>query len=118
MPARGNGTIQSLAWRLAWESSGDETLKQHLIRYNLDDCLALRRVTEFVRSVCEDGASKTKGSEPEVASATDDLAVAGSHLGKIKFFCSELDYINKCAYSDYQREKGGSFRRRVTLSHH
>ena len=62
--------IQSLAWRLAWESSGDETLKQHLIRYNLDDCLALRRVTEFVRSVCEDGVSKTKGSEPEVASAT------------------------------------------------
>ena len=97
--------IQSLAWRLAWESSGDETLKQQLIRYNLDDCLALRRVTEFVRSVCENGLGETKGSEPEVASATEELAVAGRHFGKIKFFCSELDYINKCAYSDYQREK-------------
>ena len=91
--------IQSLAWRLAWELSGDESLKQHLIRYNMDDCIALRRVTEFVRSVCDDGVGKKNGTEPEVASATEDLAVAGSHFGKIKFFCPELDYINKCAYS-------------------
>ena len=24
---------------------------------------------------------------------------------KTEFFCPELDHINKCAYSDYQREK-------------
>ena len=52
--------IQSLAWRLAWETSGDETLKQQLLVYNLEDCLALRRVTEFVLSVCA-GANGANG---------------------------------------------------------
>src|SRR5438093_13155569 len=61
--------IQSMAWRLAWETNRDETLKQHLLRYNLEDCLALRRVTEFVLSVC-DGAN-TADTEPKVAAVSD-----------------------------------------------
>ena len=97
--------IQSLAWRLAWETTGDETLKQQLIRYNLEDCLALRRVTEFVLTVCEGAARQKDDIGPIIASATDLQSVGGSHFGKIKFFCPELDHINKCAYSDYQREK-------------
>ena len=97
--------IQSLAWRLAWETSGEETLKQQLLRYNLEDCLALRRVTEFVLSVCEGAERKKEDIGPTIASATDLQSVGGNHFGKIKFFCPEMDHINKCAYSDYQREK-------------
>jgi predicted RecB family nuclease len=97
--------IQSLAWRLAWEASGDETLKQHLFRYNLEDCLVLRQVTEFVRSFCDGTTENTVDSGPAVASETDLQSMGGSHFGKIKFFCPELDHINKCAYSDYQRER-------------
>src|SRR5262249_35561796 len=33
--------VQSLAWRLAWESSREEALKQKLLVYNREDCLAL-----------------------------------------------------------------------------
>jgi len=97
--------IQSLAWRLAWERSVDETLKQQLLRYNLEDCLALQRVTEFVVSVCEGAVRQTEDSGPVVTSATDLQSVRGSPFGKIKFFCPEMDHINKCAYSDYQRER-------------
>src|SRR5207249_1082003 len=42
---------------------------------------------------------------PAVASV-QDLHQAGSfRFGKTQFFCPELDHINKCAYSDYQRDK-------------
>lgn len=36
----------------------------------------------------------------------DDIQRPGTfRLGKTKFFCPELEWINKCAYSDYQRDK-------------
>jgi predicted RecB family nuclease len=96
--------IQSLAWRLAWETSRDDSLKQQLLRYNLEDCMALRLVTEFVLSVC-DGAAKTGTTGPAVTGAMDLDSSKGIHFGKNKFFCPELAEINRCAYSDYQREK-------------
>jgi hypothetical protein len=95
--------IQSLAWRLAWEMQPEDTLKQHLIQYNREDCQALRRVTEFLLSVC--AGTSQGGTAPNVASA-DSIGEAGHfHFGKQEFFCPELAQINKCAYSDYQREK-------------
>ncbi|HUY92234.1 MAG TPA: TM0106 family RecB-like putative nuclease [Pirellulales bacterium] len=45
--------LQALAWRLAWELEEKEALKQKLVRYNQEDCLALRAYprTPAVRSV-------------------------------------------------------------------
>jgi predicted RecB family nuclease len=83
--------IQSMAWRLSWETSRSETLKQQLLCYNLEDCLALRRVTEFVLSVCAEAEYIQKET--------------GFRFGKNEFFCPELEAINRCAYSDYQRDK-------------
>src|ERR1019366_3441914 len=56
-------------------------------------------------SVCDGATKKTEGSAPAVAPASDLQPAGSGHFGKIKFFCPELDHINKCAYSDYQREK-------------
>ncbi len=96
--------IQSLAWRLTWESSHDEALKQQLLLYNREDCPALRRVTEFLLSACNDGMAPSEAGPP-VASAEDIRQEGPFRFQKTEFFCPELDHINKCAYSDYQREK-------------
>jgi predicted RecB family nuclease len=97
--------MQSLAWRLVWEASKDEATRQLLLTYNREDCLALRRVTEFVLSVCDDGASIHSQTGPTIASV-EDLYQGGSfRFGKTQFFCPELEHINRCAYSDYQRER-------------
>jgi predicted RecB family nuclease len=96
--------IQSLAWRLAWESSHDEALKQQLLLYNREDCSALRKVTEFLLSACNDGMA-TSEAGPPVASAEDIRQEGPFRFQKTEFFCPELEHINKCAYSDYQREK-------------
>jgi predicted RecB family nuclease len=96
--------IQSLAWRLAWELRRDEELKQKLLNYNREDCLALARVTEYLLSVSEGGPRPGEGG-PEIASADDIRPEGGFRFGKVQFFSPDLARINKCAYSDYQREK-------------
>ncbi len=96
--------IQSLAWRLTWESSRDEALKQQLLLYNREDCSALRKVTEFLLSACNDGMAPSE-TGPPVASAEDIRQEGPFRFQKTEFFCPELDHINRCAYSDYQREK-------------
>jgi predicted RecB family nuclease len=96
--------IQSLAWRLAWESGHGDVLKQQLLVYNQEDCLALRRITEFVLSACNDGLTPPEAGPP-VAPAEDIQQGGSFRFRKAEFFCPELDHINRCAYSDYQREK-------------
>ena len=97
--------IQSVAWRLAWEMEKEESLKQELLRYNQEDCLALRRVTEFLLSASSGTATRPGEAGPTLASTEDLQTGRWFRFGKTKFFCPELDHINKCAYSDYQREK-------------
>jgi predicted RecB family nuclease len=101
----GASGLQALAWRLAWELRREDALKQKLLLYNQEDCLALKRVTEFILSICAGTPPASGEGQPSVAHA-DDLQRPGTFRArKTKFFCPELEYINKCAYSDYQREK-------------
>jgi predicted RecB family nuclease len=97
--------VQSMAWRLAWESNRDTATRQLLVAYNREDCLALQRVTEFVRSLGGDQAARTNPGGPAVASVQDIQPAGKYQSGKTEFFCPELAQINKCAYSDYQRDK-------------
>jgi predicted RecB family nuclease len=96
---------QSLAWRLAWEAGRDEATRHLLLTYNHEDCLALRRVTEFVLSICGDRASMPDSVGPAVASVEDLHQASSFRFGKTPFFCPDLAHINKCAYADYQRDK-------------
>src|SRR5581483_9079363 len=97
--------LQSIAWRREWERSGDECLKDELIRYNLEDCLALRRVTDVLTSICHPLGQQGEQASFPVALASDVRADQSFWFSKPAFFCPELAEINKRAYSDYQREK-------------
>jgi predicted RecB family nuclease len=54
--ADASGT-QSVVWRRRWEDSGSVALKETLTTYNLEDCAALRTVTEFLFAVCTNPAT-------------------------------------------------------------
>ena len=43
--------LDSIAWRCRWETTQDVSLKERLLRYNREDCLGLKRVTDFVTSL-------------------------------------------------------------------
>jgi predicted RecB family nuclease len=91
--------IQALALRLKWEQTRDEAFRKQLLLYNREDCQALQRVTEFVDSICT-------GAPPSAVTSVRDVPrTNGLYFGRTQFFSKELAEINKCAYSDYQRER-------------
>ena len=56
--------LKSIVLRSRWETEHDDKLKRDLERYNLEDCLALRRVAEIVIKICEE-VPKEAG-QPEI----------------------------------------------------
>ena len=102
--------IQSIIWRTKWEQTLDEELKRRLVQYNMDDCAALRVVTEYVYSIAAMGtvvdADAHPTSQPGIAWASDiPMQSSRRDWGRPGFCLPDFDYINKCAYFDYQRER-------------
>ena len=101
--------LHSVAWRTAWEGSRDESLKAKLVRYNLEDCLALRAVTEFLARVAPGGTAGGLGgpASPEVVRTEELQSHAGRRhrFGKKESSLPGFDYVNRCAYFDHQRDR-------------
>jgi hypothetical protein len=93
--------LESLAWRYRWELSHDRLLRQKLIKYNSEDCSALRTLTAFLRYNFDNS------SRPKLeAKMTSDMAVSSYHkFGTGLPQDEELIDIRKYAYFDYQRER-------------
>jgi hypothetical protein len=89
----------------------DESWKQKLMTYNLEDCAALKRVTEFIYAAgaaIDMAAGPRPGGEGNspVASVVDlDRVRNERKWGKVRFFHAEFEYVNDCAYFDYQRQR-------------
>ncbi|MCI0458922.1 MAG: IS66 family transposase [Gemmataceae bacterium] len=103
--------IQSLVWRRRWEVTGEDQWKQKLTTYNLEDCAALRRVTEFIdaaSAVVDTTPRPHTGAEgaPPVASVQDlDRLGNDRKWRRVSFFHPDFEFINNCAYFDYQRQR-------------
>lgn len=99
--------IQSLVWRHAWEAGREESLKHELVRYNIEDCLALKKVSDFIFEL-QDGIRNRQESmlstEYGYANELEDPALF-KKFGTVNFCLPDMEYINKCSYFDYQREK-------------
>jgi predicted RecB family nuclease len=101
--------LRSVAWRMLWERSHDESLKARLLRYNIEDCLALKAVVELLARISLPVAAESPGEQvsPEVV-RTEGLRQGSYHRHRFGKKDSELpgfDYVNKCAYFDHQRQK-------------
>jgi hypothetical protein len=110
--SEGNASgAQSVAWRTMWESGGGDAIKQKLITYNAEDCAALRRVTECLAEIVEgagEGGSQAGGAAgpPPVARAEDiPASTTRREFGRPRYAFPELEYVNRCAYFDYQRDR-------------
>src|SRR5262249_54867964 len=103
--------LQSLVWRARWEAARDEAWKHKLLQYNLEDCLALKKVTELLAStdaasgVTAGGVPATGGGLPVARVEDIDRWASGWKWGPVNFAQAEFDEINRCAYFDYQRER-------------
>jgi predicted RecB family nuclease len=93
--------IECIAARLRWEESTDPMIREQIIEYNRQDCHALHRVTDFLRSL----DSLDCGMKPEVQLAAEMAMESNGRFGKIDFAIPEMSFINKCARFEYQRDK-------------
>lgn len=103
--------IQSVVWRMQWESTLNDDLKQKLIIYNIEDCLALKKVTELIQIIIfqsnsGDVAKNEDKARPDITILQDVEKLSDfSKWGRVTFVHKDYEYINKCAYFDYQRER-------------
>lgn len=102
--------LQSLVWRARWEATHSEEWRQKLLSYNLEDCLALKRVAELIDSVGSgpEGAKAQPAvlTEPPVAWVEElDRLGTVTRRGKIDFFHADFKYINGCGRFDYQSQR-------------
>lgn len=104
--------LQSILWRYEWERTRDPVFKDCLFQYNYEDCMAAKRLTEFIRNIVGGNVEKDPSAQSECVSAeivrTVELQsppARGYAFGNPTFAIADLDYINKCAYFDYQRER-------------
>jgi len=115
--------IQSLVWRRRWEVTHAEEWKQKLTVYNLEDCVALRKVTEFLYAVSSGSGLAARsqpgsGGTPAVASVEeiDKLGTVNTR-GQKQFFHPDFKYINECAHFDYQRQRVYVRTKKVSKKH-
>jgi predicted RecB family nuclease len=98
--------IQSLLWRRSWEEGHDAAIKRCLLEYNQEDCAALKRVTEFIRRAIGPATSCPEVLGPDVATVQDlNTRARKTEWNRRSPFFPDFDFINKCAYFDYQRER-------------
>jgi predicted RecB family nuclease len=98
--------LQSLAWRTRW-LQGDRSYKETLLQYNRDDCIALRKVTEFIETIiCAEAQNIAMAESSFVhTSALSKDKDQSSLFGKKEFLLEDFVKINECAYFDYQRDR-------------
>lgn len=104
--SRGVTGLDSIVWRMQWESTKDASLKKLLVEYNQSDCIALKCITKFIANRISDGVTKEHNAIP--VSLTEDMTQVRPYwqLFAVKpYAIADLEYISKSAYFDYQREK-------------
>jgi hypothetical protein len=93
--------IRSMVWRHEWERTGNPALKESLVQYNREDCLALALVTSRLETIGRGAA----GTALETVHAQDLPADRDWRFGAVKAAIPGIDRIIKCAYLKYQTTK-------------
>jgi hypothetical protein len=96
--------VAALAWRLQWEASCEENLKDRLIVYNAEDCEAAERVAAALAAICRPELS-AEANNPTTVNADAIEREFPQRFGRVDFILPEFRKINEAAYWDYQRSK-------------
>jgi len=105
-----NSGLMSVVFRERWELTTDDSLKASLIRYNRQDCEALKTICSFIiRSTALSTERRAVSGGTEEVVSTDSLCKVGDGnrpiFRKAEFVYPEFELVNKCAYFDYQRDR-------------
>jgi hypothetical protein len=103
--AKNASGIQSIVWRHQWEETKDDTVKQKLIKYNHEDCVALHLVTNTLESISANSDQNGNDGQRPIVHTNDIQREYPLIFKRNDFLFPELERINQCAYFDYQRTR-------------
>ena len=89
--------LLSIIWRKMWDLTRSNKLQNKLILYNIEDCLALYHVKEWI--------IKLQSGKEKSENLNELFKHSGFKFVKIKFNIESFEYINKTSYFDYQTNK-------------
>lgn len=89
--------IQSLVWRYLWEDTYDEKFKQLLITYNIEDCQALKLLTDKIMQI-----QKSAGILSDIDFVANPKKIASPISSQIH---QQLDMVLKFAHETYDKSK-------------
>lgn len=96
--------IQSIVWRRRWEQTADPATKEKLRTYNIEDCEALRTVSEFLYAVCV-GAEDRPLEHPVARVEETPPTSTRREWCRMDCVLSDFKFVNERAYFDYQRDR-------------
>ena len=96
---------QCLVWHNDWNRSGDEVVKETIVKYNQDDCMALATIVGAVQSICDNSAVESAANTARVVNVEDAKSDLPYVFGRKKFCSPDLDYVRKHSYFDYQMNR-------------
>lgn len=97
--------IQSFVWRSKWEETGELIYKQKLIQYNLEDCAALKVLTDVLTTLCHEPVHSAEHSYAFARLDDEPLHSSRRSWCNAIFENSDFAYVNNCARFDYQHDK-------------
>ncbi len=99
--------IQSIAWRHIWEHDHVKSIKDKLVRYNAQDCEALKQLTDTIQHFCSKGKTEPMGQveDANVVHVDSDKFLKKSKWQKFSSPVPSLELINFAAQWDYQRDR-------------
>jgi predicted RecB family nuclease len=100
--------IQSIVWRRRWEEARSVAFKDMLTTYNLEDCAALKKVTDFLYATCSRQSPPQKASDEglQIARVEEINPQNGRpDWGDTAFALPDFAFVNERSYFDYQRDK-------------
>ena len=98
--------LQSIVARKSWEADQNPQTKADLLTYNKEDCSTLKRLCDFIDGLSHpplDGQVNrqfARAKEIEQDAGEYDIT-----FGQKKYAMDDLQYVSKCSYFDYQRDK-------------
>jgi predicted RecB family nuclease len=93
--------LGALLKRAEWEGSRQPDLKQKLLTYNAEDCMAAQLVARVVADICAEQPPPQAVSVNVTSLERDERR----RFGKLEYALPDFKPINEAAYWDYQRSK-------------
>jgi predicted RecB family nuclease len=98
--------LDSIVWRMQWESDRDTHTRTALHDYNKSDCRGLMKLTDFITCRISKGLETTE--DVITVNRTEKMQLVRPHwqiFTPKAYAVAEIEQICKSAYFDYQREK-------------